>query len=81
MGGGSSSSDDNGVVWLLKDCDEELKAWGYIGGPNEPLVLKCDGERPIRAFRDLHAKHHGGIVMPAGPAKGESQSMGHGEGQ
>ena len=80
-GGASSSSDDNGVVWLLKDCDEELKAWGYTGGPNGSLILTCDGERPIRAFRDILAKHHGGIVIPEGPAKGESQSMGNCEGQ
>jgi len=62
--------------WLIKDLSNELKIWGYPGGPEGRIILKSDGEPAIVAVRDALAKYHGGVVIPEGPAVGESQSNG-----
>ena len=64
------------VDWLIKDMSQELKAWGHAGGEAGHIILKCDGERSIKAVRDALAKYHGGKVVPEDPPRGESQSNG-----
>ena len=61
---------------LIKDMSEEHKVWGHAGGQEGKISLKSDGERAIRKLRDAVGKFHGGIIIPEGPAKGESQSNG-----
>ncbi len=65
--------------WLVRDADEELKAWGHTGGVEAQLILKSDGEASIVAFREALGKFHGGVVAPEMAAKGESQSNGTAE--
>ena len=64
------------MKWLLKDMDEELKAWGYSGGPEENMIFKSDGERAIVAVGSALAKYHGGQITPEQPPRGESESNG-----
>ena len=64
------------MEWLVKDMDDELKSWGYAGGPHDELILKSDGERSIVAVRDALAKFHGGKVTTEQPPPGESQANG-----
>ena len=64
------------MQWLIKDFAAELRAWGHQGGDGGKIILKSDGERSIKAFRDAVAKFHGGEVMTEEAAKGESQSNG-----
>ena len=54
--------------------------WGHTGGSGQRLILKCDGESSMKAFRDTLGRFHGGVVIPESPAKGESQSNGRAEG-
>ena len=68
------------ICWAIKECADELKLWGHTGGSDQRLILKCDGESSMKAFRDILARFHGGVVIPARPAKGESQSNGTVEG-
>lgn len=46
--------------WLIKDMSEELKMWGHAGGIGGKLILKSDGERPIRKVAEALGKFHGG---------------------
>ena len=64
------------MEWLIKDMHEEMKAWGYTGGPNSEIIMKSDGEPAIVAVREAVAKYHGGKVTPEQPPRGESQSNG-----
>ena len=64
------------VDWVVKDMTEELKIWGYPGGPQDKLILKTDGEPAIMALRDQLAKAHGGMTMVETSAKEEHQSNG-----
>ena len=59
-----------GCDWLIKDFSEELQTWGHAGGSGGKIILKCDGENALKAFRNALAKYHGGIVIPEAPAKG-----------
>ena len=68
--------DSNDMEWLIVDMHEELKSWGYTGGPSEELIFKSDGERSITAVRDALSKYHGGKVTPEQPPPGESQENG-----
>ena len=68
--------DDGAMSWLIKDMSDELKSWGHPGGQDGHIILKCDGERAIRAVRDALGKYHGGQVVPEHPAKGESSANG-----
>ena len=68
------------MEWLVRDVSEELKSWGHAGGTGGHIILKCDGEKAMTAFRDAVARFHGGVVVPESPAKGESQSNGSVEG-
>ena len=43
---------------LIADMSEELKSWGHIGGPNEELIFKSDGEPSARAVRGALSRHH-----------------------
>ena len=70
---------EEGRGWLVKDMREELRVWGHCGGQESQLIMKCDGERPIKAVRDALAKEVGGRVVPESPAKGESRSNGAAE--
>ena len=65
--------------WLIKDMSNELKIWGHPGGPESRIILKSDNEPAVIAVRDTLAKYHGGIVVPEGPAVGESESNGAAE--
>ena len=65
--------------WLIRDMAEELRAWGHAGGTGGTIILKCDNERPLVAFRSALGKFHGGTVIPEQSAKGESQSNGRAE--
>ena len=38
--------------WAIKECADELKVWGHTGGSGQRLILKCDGESGMKAFRD-----------------------------
>ena len=67
---------DQDMEWLVKDMSNELKVWGHPGGTGGNIILKSDGEPAILAARDALAKYHGGVVVPEGPAVGESQSNG-----
>ena len=67
------------MEWLVKDMDEELKAWGHAGGEGGELILKSDGEPSIKALRDALGRYHGGRVIPEQPPPGESQSNGRAE--
>ena len=51
--------DQGEMSWLIQDLSDELKSWGHTGGPHSKLILKCDGERSIRAVRDALGKFHG----------------------
>ena len=42
--------------WLIKDMSEELKDWGHTGGEGGHIILKCDGEKPIKKVRDRLGK-------------------------
>ena len=64
------------MEWLVKDISDELKAWCHLGGEGRRLILKSDGEWPIRALKEAVGKYHGGIVMMEVSARGESQSNG-----
>ena len=64
------------MEWLIADMSEELKSWGHIGGPNEELIFKSDGEPSIRAVRDALSKYHGGKITLEQPQPGESQENG-----
>ena len=70
---------DHEMDWLVKDMSNELKAWGHSGGPEGKIILKSDGEPAIVAVREALARYHGGIVIPEGPAVGESASNGTAE--
>ena len=64
------------MEWLVKDISDELKAWGHLGGEGHRLILKSDGEWPIKALKEAVGKYHKGIVMMEVSARGESQSNG-----
>ena len=64
------------MEWLVKDITGELKAWDNLGGEEHRLILKSDGECPIRALKEAVRKYHGGIVMIKVSDRGESQSNG-----
>ena len=68
-----------GQDWMIKEFSEELKTWGHTGGAGGKIILKCDGEASLKAYRNAVAKYHGGVVIPEQPAKGESQSNGAAE--
>ena len=55
-----------GCDWLIKEFSEELKTWGHAGGSGGKIILKCDGENALKAFRNALAKYHGGINHPRG---------------
>jgi hypothetical protein len=67
------------MEWLVRDMSEELKTWGHLGGGGGKIILKSDGEAAMKALRDAVGKYHGGVVIPEGPAKNESQSNGTAE--
>ena len=48
---------------LVKDISGELKAWGHLGGEGHRLILKSDGECPMRTLKEAVRKYHGGVVM------------------
>ena len=77
--GNKGIGEDGEREWLVKDVSEELKVWGHPGGEGSQIILKCDGEKPIRAVRDRLAETVGGRVIPEGPPKGQSQSNGAAE--
>ena len=61
---GSKGLEDNQRSgWLIKDMSEELKIWGHAGGQGGKIILKCDNERSLVAFRNALGKYHGGTVM------------------
>ena len=64
------------IDWVIKDMTEELKMWGYPGGPQDKLILKTDGEPAVMALRDQLARAHGGMTMVETSAKEEHQSNG-----
>ena len=65
--------------WLIRDMAEELQTWGHAGGAGGKIILKCDNEKALVAFRNALGRFHGGTVIPDQPAKGESQSNGRAE--
>ena len=74
---GKKGLGENGEMeWLIKDMNDELKSWGYTGGPEEELIFKSDGERSIKAVRDTLSRYHGGKITPEQPPPGESQENG-----
>ena len=50
-------------MWVVKDASDELRAWGHPGGAEHRLILKCDGEPALVAFRDALARYHGGVCV------------------
>ena len=54
----------------------ELKAWRHLGGGENALMVKSDGERSVTALRESSAKFQDGRITPEAPAKEESQSNG-----
>ena len=74
--GGKGVGEGTEMEWLVKDMHDELKAWGYTGGPNSELIIKSDGERSIVAAREALGRYHGGQVTPEQPPRGESQANG-----
>ena len=62
--------------WLIHDMHKELKSWGYPGGENNPIILKCDGENAIGAVRDRLGRYHGGQVTPEDTPPGEKECNG-----
>ena len=64
------------MEWLIRDVSEELKSWGHAGGTGGHIILKCDGEKAMTAFRDVVARFHGGVVVLESLATSESQSNG-----
>ena len=66
----------DGQYWLTKELSDELKTWGHAGGTGGKIIMKCDGEAALKAYRNAVAKYHGGVVIPEQPPKGESQSNG-----
>ena len=78
--GKSGVGEEGESYWAIKECADELKVWGHTGGSGQRLILKCDGESGMKAFRDTLGRFHGGVVIPESPAKGESQSNGRAEG-
>ena len=49
---------------------------GHAGGSGEHIILKCDSEKTMIAFRDAIANFHEGVVIPKCIAKNESRSNG-----
>ena len=62
--------------WLIKDLDNELRAWGHAGGKEGHLVIKCDTESSAVAVRKALAAYHGGRCISENPPKGESPANG-----
>ena len=62
--------------WLIKDMSEELKDWGHTGGEGGHIILKCDGERPIKKVRDRLARYHGGRWSQKVLLRGKVNQMG-----
>ena len=56
--------DEGEQYWVVKDCSDELKSWGRLGGEGRRLIMKCDGEASMKAFRDTLGKFHGGANIP-----------------
>ena len=56
-----------------------MKTWGHAGGTGGKIILKCDRERALLAFRNALGRYHGGVIIPEEPAKNESQSNGAAE--
>ena len=54
----------------------KLKSWGYLGGENNPNILKCDGENAIGAVRDRLGRYHGEQVAPEDTPPGEKECNG-----
>ena len=74
---GQKGLGENGEMdWIIKDLSEELKTWGHAGGENGKILMKCDGERSIKAVRMALMRCHGGITIPEQPARGERESNG-----
>ena len=67
---------DGDNSWLVKDKQQELKAWGHPGVGRNEIILKSDGEPAIVAVREALARCHGGQVTPEQPPKGEHQANG-----
>ncbi len=65
--------------WVIKELSEEMKTWGHAGGTGGKIILKCDRERALLAFRNALGRYHGGVIIPEEPAKNESQSNGAAE--
>ena len=64
------------VDWLIEDAVQELKAWGYQGGDDQRIIMKSDNEPAIVALREKVGRRLGGVIIPEGPARGESSSNG-----
>ena len=61
---------------LVEDMSSELNAWRLLGGGENALIMKSDGERLIIALGESLAKFHGDRITPESPANGESKSNG-----
>ena len=62
--------------WLIKDISETWNSWGHIGGPEQELIVKSDGEAAITALREAAMKFHGGKAIPENPGMGEKAENG-----
>eukprot|EP00973_Karenia_brevis_P061781 8590966-Karenia_brevis.AAC.1 len=65
--------------WLIHDMNDELKSWGYNGGPEEKFVFQSDGEEALMAVVKKLARFHGGQVVIEVSPPGESQANGAAE--
>eukprot|EP00973_Karenia_brevis_P017947 2466792-Karenia_brevis.AAC.1 len=74
VGGGGDEMD-----WVIHDMNEELRSWGYNGGPEDKLVFQSDGEEALVAVVKKLAKFHGGQVVIEVSPPGESQANGAAE--
>lgn len=69
----------NDMDWLIYDIHEELRSWGYAGGPEEKLIFQSDGEESLLAVLKKVAAFHGGQMIPEVSPPGESQANGAAE--
>ena len=51
------------MEWLIRDITAELKSWGHQGGEGGGIILKSDGEKSIKALRDVVGRYLGGEVI------------------